>query len=971
MIPHKYPFLPGEKQIVAGVEIARLGKPGDEIPVVATTEVAQPSLGKNRITLFWWNPGKVNPNNPDGVPGWQSTSRDYQTRDWSPPYLDGTDRWNWSQRLALAASDPDVFLIYKRKLSLSSRMQMSLFIEHYAWDRATGALNPSSPEPVTLPFWNLGYCRTGFHLWASVSRSANKLLVLTQAVPKTDVNALPKLVLFSLNLALLSDPAKLQLPESWEKVELGEGGYDFDVYFDDPTLACIYRTSAWVFQMNLPELPAPGSHLEIPLTDPASYNPFNFVAFHVVTKTETGRMQGIPGGEHPQMQSLDPLLVTCDRYATGTLQLIREEIHYPITVRDEAGRLVTKDWSSVRTGIIPNVTGAEKTIMAYDPQSHVWRTGPLFPLNPRLLPRTDLILCLGQECVQLIVGADRQNSTLSYGTLLPLCPVYLAGMSRVHKPEGWGLDFLSHHESSGVLAVSRFLVTEQGNQLGVQLVSDPQIYDINHTQMADPAPLSPEAVSENIQFQPFSFSPSNPQLGGVERLVLARPTYTFDNTIGGALVAEKGNLPLRFFAYNDLGDGGCRVVFADTLPAPNPQPLTDLKNPAPGSVTGPGAGSDAWIELTQSGWGPCDLPVYPQDCGGENSPSIATSMECVCNFFVTYCHGEFRHGQLFPEQWEEIWKPLTDINAGARFFRVLDSMITIDNCRIQFLHNDQGQPQNLLFKFTEAGKHQGQYRFLPGDLRQQGLIDYRLPMVFQSEDIHLDSPWNKLFYLNKIVVKFFYGRSFTPGILTSDQRANNPLTGAPFDQPLETVRQTLVDNQSQILVRMLPAALAAKPIGNSSVTPESIEVDFGWKKIGFALMLASIGTIAAFLNWIGLAPLAESLLEATTSASAWIMGIGLATVLGILASIPYRVRGKIKEIITSQLPEFKNDVILRYAGEGLAEALAQRAISQAYRQNLIQSDVQADAPGRCRFRPQLWQMIFVTKDLCKILIRGD
>jgi hypothetical protein len=99
--------------------------------------------------------------------------------------------------------------------------------------------------------------------------------------------------------------------------------------------------------------------------------------------------------------------------------------------------------------------------------------------------------------------------------------------------------------------------------------------------------------------------------------------------------------------------------------------------------------------------------------------------------------------------------------------------------------------------------------------------------------------------------------------------------------------------------------------------------------------------------------------------------------LVILFVVPIALRGEIERRIRARLEDadFKESLdgtgLLSYAGEGLAEALARKAIQTINASSTPLSwDVDASGtPGRNRFQKQFWQTFFVTDGKCHFSVR--
>lgn len=283
-----------------------------------------------------------------------------------------------------------------------------------------------------------------------------------------------------------------------------------------------------------------------------------------------------------------------------------------------------------------------------------------------------------------------------------------------------------------------------------------------------------------------------------------------------------------------------------------------------------------------------------------------------------------------------------------------------------------GDADNLLItrlpkKARDLPRHDTQFRFRTRLPMGQGVVDYRARVTVKSSDITPEGLLAELIR-PEVELSFFYGRSFTPGVLTSELRSIHPLLG-------NNVRQELAVGR--------PAALAAKPLDSHWLEVEnvSVRVDLtgaGRTLLNMAAVLAFIGASLLILVLAGPIGIAALVLGVITVTVLIVSGsIGDLTAQFIASEIAPRVEEEIKKgflaksgDITEQLDEAG---MLRYAGEGLAEALAVKAINQARTDG---HDVpppvehpKSEGVGMNRFRENFWEMIFVSEGMCKILIR--
>src|SRR5207249_3496643 len=109
----------------------------------------------------------------------------------------------------------------------------------------------------------------------------------------------------------------------------------------------------------------------------------------------------VPGGERPQIHSLQPLVLTCDRIEAG---------------------LIGVSGPAIGIDLSPAVARFSKRIVFYDPVTSAWNAGALFSFRGPLLPSKDFQDASRQDQVDLtyraVAGAGQWR--LRYGTLLPM-----------------------------------------------------------------------------------------------------------------------------------------------------------------------------------------------------------------------------------------------------------------------------------------------------------------------------------------------------------------------------------------------------------------------------------------------------------------------------------------------------------------------------------------------------------------------
>jgi len=331
--------------------------------------------------------------------------------------------------------------------------------------------------------------------------------------------------------------------------------------------------------------------------------------------------------------------------------------------------------------------------------------------------------------------------------------------------------------------------------------------------------------------------------------------------------------------------------------------------------------------------------------------------------------------------WNQIWSVHGQFNSDDRY-SIGRADLTLDKYSISFRGTAAGAQNAVMVAIRPDAERDTEMRFRGSN--QQGLVDQRFRITFASPDIQVNFPVARdIVRVNWVFVEFFYERPYTPAILAQDRRDRDPVrrTSGPDDE-IETVWDPFSDTN-------MPASLAMKPAGDAVVTPGEIRVNVNLTLRGGLLTFVTGGIfgLAAFLGVLGLTFMASSILALAGVISAGItagpVGVAAAALAIVVLSamlvlaVPNAIERKIREAIADNLKAnstrrgLNQAGILTYAGEGLAEGIAQQVIAAAVANGTLPASegVAADPTGRSRFRRQFWQMIHVTRDACRVLIR--
>ena len=276
----------------------------------------------------------------------------------------------------------------------------------------------------------------------------------------------------------------------------------------------------------------------------------------------------------------------------------------------------------------------------------------------------------------------------------------------------------------------------------------------------------------------------------------------------------------------------------------------------------------------------------------------------------------------------------------------------------------------------QLDKTDAQWRFRSNGIGQ-GLIDYRLRIGFETEDVRLEGLLSTLLKIERIQASFFYGRGFTPGILMNDTRSAALVTRAAASA--DTLRNGRIG---------LASALTARPSTDAEITVETrpkVEVSMLPQAIAASVVTLLVGlgaataaaTLVFLLGALGVATAVAAGPGVGIAAAGFVVAAAVAVFLFIAFVVPPRVGDFIATNIERRLTAQGNrdsladSRLLQFAGEGVAEAIARQVITKA-----IERDVALDPPpmaapaiGDDRFRQDLFQMIHVSEGRCRVLIR--
>jgi len=1042
---------PDRFQQVLGTAVAQYPAPWGTIPVAATAEL-------DRICVAFWDGAESS---------WRYIERPHLRLSCPGEHPASPNDWNWSAEVALVASRDGVFAVYKRERPFGNATRTALIVDRFGPASAGGSEQGLALLDSTELFVAGGGRGLGRHVWAGWDEENRQLLVLYQGHGSVG-SILP--VEWTLFLQRVSFDGNTVDASSVQRVV--EGGFEFDARLDGRRLVIVHRAEPVAVHFPLILALSDGFTIGSGPDADAVYAPLHLVQFGL----DDGAVstEAIPGGEHPSIQSLLPLIITFDRHHATLVQLITPLVVLP----PGRPRFRWLEQGVDKVAWVRHDAGDARGVMLTEDTSHL-------PLSLAPLSRHARLLELEDGMAVAHTAFDTWPTPV-----LQVVPI----------EKGYAVDVL-HHRTRIALYRSRIdlLISDTELTVGNRAF---EVWDIGHGLIRNPDDLVPGAFAENGQFLPTdALQLSESTVGGV-------PGRTADNTMGGFLSIDRAAPVGGCFAYTDMGDGGLRVVFApDIRPLPVPPPSDSEKILRPDQVTGPPIPCDIWVQLDAADWTDADLPGYEVGAlrGADRSlgGAIERALDTMFQSFelalgdvapnpnngitdadfdavdafrsslvppgsvdLTAADGQVVTLTLTPGAplrtfsfdaalqvagatpnvtWTlvPVIGPFGFIPAGAIFPGGIPnpSLVTLGGNPVTFTPSTPGAHRlsafflnaagaltsaftdvdvgrlvrdmvwdlhdgvartpdyrmgdvdfsvlqyDLGFRATRAGDHERvivgfpatrrtQWRFRGTDGRQ-GEIDYRALISLSSTDMELRGLQAQVFDVASFSLAFSYARVFTPGMLMRDARFRDPLRGENIsERPDETIRRR---------EPLAHAALSAKPIGDSSTPSHTPTIDLSTR-----LPLVATTVIVAVLVILGATALVSLVLALTTllamAAAAGPAGAVLAVAAAVallvllLVVLPLVAESYARDQVNAQFEngsireQLDGQNLLRFGGEGLAEALARKALEQARIDGL---DVPApatndvDGTGRDRFRGQLFQMVFVADGVCRILLRVE
>jgi hypothetical protein len=1116
---------PDSKQRILRIDLARTivpkDKKGTERAIIVTAEA-------DRLTYFW--------NDRSGE--WPLHTRSHAPLRALTVAPQQTLAFPWSRRNGVAVDGDLAVIVFKRELGQDE--PANLFLDVLAWSEADEAwLFVTEQKPITVMLDPR--CQgVGLDVWAWLTGADLSIVVQTWtgeiSFPgRPPPTPMPRLALIQSTI----DPANLAALEdarAWKTTNLDRGGFDLDARFDKERIWVVHRRTA--ASMSLGFDPT-GNRATVWMIDEARDNPFNideslFVAempptvlvscdpLSPGTRIES---ENLPSVEHPQLQRIDPLIVTGDRLRF---------VDISANLDDKQWRLAPRVQSTAKVAIWRGATD--------------WRMEVIGPVEHSPWPLNLTMLAPSQSMVGM------RDGRIDFATMISPKPTYLWRFDVTLK--GIEITFGREDRRIGGIVCDRFLIKPDLPTGGVEWIGM-SVLDIGHEQIALNAEGESAFPVENTQFHGLISGSTAREGGGT--LEFFFPTV---NTLGGLLVAHH-DAGHGLCGYVGMGDGGGRVIFDSKVEPIEPMVIESFKSLPPEVVSGPGGDGRAWITLEAADFVPGALPGYfvpysdmmrdlrppedelmflilyipmelllahfrPRSLGGGLqqlldvlpvadlllNPATNASLDdlaAVTEFDLTEFQantiqvslggmmppgdpirsantqpfgarlmispgliqaespitfraqvadptvtasaftwtfspppefnlittvdmsgaevviafpfeGEWsvrlrvdatdgrqteinRDLEVAPTLWQTIWNAYGEINADPRF-TLGTTTLNLMRHRIEFRISPDGRRENVHIDYLP--EHGAAFRFDAGVEAQQGRTMLRLPVTLSSVDGTFTGLLGAAVTLRSATVQLNMERPFTLGVVTSDRRSFEVMrremyaeidSNSAREADVETVRRFHFEPGRA--ADMTPNALAAKPVGESTLNLDDVFVEVDLTPLASVVSFLVGFVIALGLTSLVAAPLLAALLVALGPAAIVVLGLGfgaLLIALAVSAGLGWLFIQLVQAAANSLANSIARDAlsspdtlgtiraaldgagVVNYAGEGLAEAIAIKAIQKAVDAHAVEPPTHEqpdpDNPGsnrlptgRERFRPQFFETVVVGPGICRVLLR--
>jgi rubredoxin len=820
------------------------------------------------------------------------------------------------------------------------------------------------------------------------------------------------LVLLSADLT--NPNVDLNIASNWKVNDFGLGGWDLDAIVDGNILACVHRKSQYALETIVNATFLPGDTqprhylLSTDIFSDTDYPNLELIKIDIQSvPTETDRIS-LPGGADPMIQRLSPLVITTDRVTDGEIIInpprpASRVGGFPMPAAPPSAYLIANAWTKV----------------LFRKNIYQWERGELYKINNNAFPQNLAEMYYSEPHVTQLNYSTSPHKAFAT-TLETLVPTYITEYNITSKYDD--VTLMRHRAEEGSLRLDWIRLYPGNPNLAIEKLPAFTILDINHGQI--PSSLTPDAYAENNQFGTLIYGAEirDTTIGGalaIERPVKHMQFYAYTdmgdrglrviyddslpdpNPVPG-VVGKNGldpanvtgpigttdqwfEVPLTGWTQIELPPydvtkdllGSSDSFLTNNKPYPGAlssglMPLCDTILQILSTFNAPGS-SDITLEFVrntlqpligltgsttdvwQSLWAPFDA------ANSEKNKCSGSGCDFIYDSASGYPAGGIAPGTRFediPDSWvcPNCGTEKGDFDCDSKVRYLIPSLsIEIDNYKIEY-HTTQnnGHLNKDFVRILNLEKHRTAFQCVE-NLVGQGSLELMFMIRVISGSIFIYGNLAKIVSIKGMNVTMKYSRAFTPAILMSEKRSQNVMTGTTETPSYELINQWNDTTIPPPVATTFSSILAMKP--TSDATFKSVLNELNMHVDVWAV---SIVALIDILIAIGLSILASPL-------------VGIGALIALIFSegaIVYAIESKIRDEILKGInsdnikKSLDNLNLQRYAGEGLAENMATMALTKAG----LPIDLGGQM-GRNRFREQLWQIVFVTKDLFRIMLR--
>lgn len=912
---------------VLTAEVTHLKHPRGRIPIVAAARTTS-------IDLYHWR---------ESVDMWGSLSIDHEDSlnvdvggpDFTNPevsMLDKLSHAGWSHRIGLATGLGLLFLVFRRSID----GKKALYIDVFRLSSDADKLERVTPKPVAVPYDKSAIDRTGYYLWAGYAwqqagdpDAHNRLVILTQTYESSSSQA----TLTYLAIDAVDAPDHYDEPANWTTRNLLDqsGGYNVDARVDGADIHAIFRQHEYPLSYGFPNM-----------SETAATNgviaPLHYIRLRAQDGTVLDHEDELPGGEHPQLQCLDPLAYTVDR--------------------KHAGRL-TMDMNIHPTYLQYAITHSRKHLLLRADGD--WTDTPLMVFRENWIPTFPFPSQRSWTIADPILFVPtRSTPLLNVSRVRPPMPVYIPEITW----DDGTLDFdmLHHNFELGALVMTHVRHCPRDASLGPPNLKNYAILNINHEYIPEPVDTDPWTIDENRNFLNADVPPLDGKTGAFQ-WTLRDTTQVFNHT-GGDFAMERAETGARQYVYVHNGDGNVRLIpgFTPFLAQTVANPSTELHDPD--AVTGTGYGVERTV-THRGDWLGLNVPLHPDfyTAGSTLYSGLDDRLHSIILLAATGMIGDLsddkrtltltRQNTSGTPEGEVAWESLIELLQQVEEDIATESdlltglgMMTLEISKFTITVD----PVTPMVIIKVGDDYRTQYRFMTNS-SGQGKIQSRFLGSFSAPAVQL-TEWLRPLARASIEVDLDVRRDYTPAVLMSD---------VIFRSSGNEDRLDFGNTQRSAL-------FTAKPVGDAIHMPIDARPSFEWT-VGGHVLIAFLPLIIELLAGLGLGWLATSLggLAADMAASAAsIIGIVVAVgfYVALVLVLEQTVPGEFKKLIVNSIQEvdlnemLEDNDLLTNAGEGIAEDIAWRVLDEDER-------VQ---PGDNRYKQGVWRMVYVTGKECRVFM---